>query len=409
MVSEGRRAVGTERRRKFAAWTFKHSPCQRFKVADAMAYEDRSNLVSVIIPTYNREHCIAQAIESALGQTHRNVEIIVIDDGSTDGTATRIEKRYQGDDRVNYIHQPNGGVSAARNRGLRAATGAYIALLDSDDVWKPWKIELQLRCLRHFPAAGMIWTDMEAVDPEGRLVEARHLRTMYKASYRWFPSPMALFDQSEPLEPLCPVNTPGAPAARVYCGDISSQMVMGNLVHTSTVMLRRQRLEAVGGFDEALGRTGEDFDFHLRTCQAGPVAFADIASIKYRVGADDQLSSPKFSLQIAQNFLRTIEPSLDRARVKVDLTPSMRAAVQAEAHRWIGHEMLVAGDPKGARVHFLQSLRHQAVQPITIALLMLTLGPSSTYPTLRSISRSARHWVNHNARPVTRRLRQLSR
>ena len=153
------------------------------------------DLVTVVIPTYNRAHCIARAIDSAATQTHTNLDIIIVDDGSSDDTGTLIQKRYGDDPRVTYLRQENQGVSAARNAGLRMARGSYIALLDSDDVWKPWKIELQLRCLDHFPEAGMVWTDMEAVGPDGCLISQRYLRSMYQNSYRWFPSNNALFSR----------------------------------------------------------------------------------------------------------------------------------------------------------------------------------------------------------------------
>src|ERR1700754_2695434 len=90
-------------------------------------------LVSVIIPTYNRAALVSRAIESALGQTWPNKEIIVVDDGSTDNTAA-VVRRFAG---VRYFHRPNGGQAAARSTGLTAACGVYIASLDSDDVWEP--------------------------------------------------------------------------------------------------------------------------------------------------------------------------------------------------------------------------------------------------------------------------------
>src|ERR1035438_6021495 len=123
------------------------------------------DLVSVIIPSYNRAYCVAHAIDSALAQTHGNVEAMVIDDGSKDHTRDFIQQTYGHEPRVKYLYQENQGVAAARNTGLRQAQGDFIAFLDSDDLWKPWKVEMQLACLRAFPQAGMIWSEMEAIDP----------------------------------------------------------------------------------------------------------------------------------------------------------------------------------------------------------------------------------------------------
>jgi len=348
-----------------------------------------ADLVSVIIPTYNRSDCIVNAVDSAAKQTHANLEIIVIDDGSSDDTGRVIAHRYAADPRVVYLRQENQGVSAARNTGLRVARGSYIALLDSDDIWKPWKIELQLRCLDRFADAGMIWTDMEAVDPDGRLISPLFLRTMYRASYRWFPSSESLFSRSEPLEFVCGLLPPGS-SGRVYCGDISSQMIMGNLVHTSTVLMRRSRLEKVGSFDESLKLSGEDFDFHLRTCRAGAVAFADVASIKYRVGAPDQLSQPEYNIHVARNFLRTIESALKDGGTRVNLPARMLAAVHAEAHAWIGRESLVIGDRRGARKHLAKSLRYHPCAPYALSLFALSYGPRFTYHLARKVVRTAR-------------------
>src|SRR5205814_4707411 len=103
-----------------------------------------SALVSVILPTFNRAHCIGQAIDSALQQTYRDLEVIVVDDGSTDETHQLIKRKYGDLESVKYIFQENMGVGAARNTAIRAAKGEFIAFLDSDDIWKPWKIELQL-------------------------------------------------------------------------------------------------------------------------------------------------------------------------------------------------------------------------------------------------------------------------
>jgi glycosyltransferase involved in cell wall biosynthesis len=100
--------------------------------------------VSVVIPTYNRAHSIARAIDSVLAQTFPNIELIVVDDGSHDETAA-VLARYG--DRICLIRQENRGVSSARNRGIRAAHGNWIAFLDSDDEWRPTKIALQVACL----------------------------------------------------------------------------------------------------------------------------------------------------------------------------------------------------------------------------------------------------------------------
>jgi GT2 family glycosyltransferase len=353
-----------------------------------------SDLVSVVIPSYNRASSVGAAIDSALGQTHRNVEVLVVDDGSTDETAAVVSCRYAGDPRVRYLHKENGGAASARNEGLRHARGAFVAFLDSDDWWKPWKTELQLRCLERFPQAGMIWTDMEAVGPDGRLIQPRFLRTMYRAAYRWFPTPESLFETSTPLDTVGCATLPAGTPGRVWCGDLSSSILLGNLVHTSTVLLRRERREQVGFFLESL-RSGEDFEFHLRTCRLGPVAYADLETIRYQIGGVDQLTRPELQIGLARAFVATIAPLLERAGPEVKLPRHMVAAVLAEAHAWVGREALVHGQTREARAHLRNSLRHRPLAPSTLGLFVLACGPSGTFPMAREVVRVAKRTVGY--------------
>lgn len=108
-----------------------------------------SPLISVIIPVYNREHCVRRAIDSVLAQTQKNFEIVVVDDGSQD-SSVEILKTYG--DAIRLICQKNAGASAARNAGIRAARGQWIAFLDSDDEWRPGKLECQLQLLEKYGA-----------------------------------------------------------------------------------------------------------------------------------------------------------------------------------------------------------------------------------------------------------------
>lgn len=333
------------------------------------------DLVSVVIPTYNRAESLERAVDSVLAQTHQALDVIIVDDGSTDDTAERYARRYGSDRRVRYLRQTNQGVSAARNLGLRAVRGAYIALLDSDDTWKPWKLELELGCLRAIPEAGMIWTDMEAVGPTGELVNSRYLRVMYEATYRWFPEG-TLFPHNRRLDEVCPNFAFLGSDAKIYWGNIFSPMVMGNMVHTSTVLLRRERFERVRQFNELLKFSGEDYDFHLRTCREGPVAFVDVSSIKYQIGRNDQLTHRKYAIHMARNFLATIRPVLKRDRDRISLPRHMLLALQAFAYGWIGIEYFEIGDHAHALLYIRQSLHYRRAQPNMWALYLLALLPA---------------------------------
>jgi glycosyltransferase involved in cell wall biosynthesis len=347
------------------------------------------SLVSVVIPTYNRAYCIGRTINSVLAQTHRRLEILVVDDGSSDGTAETLAGAYGGEPRVRVLRQANQGVSAARNHGLRAATGEFVALLDSDDLWLPWKLEAQLACLAAASEAGMVWTDMDAVGPGGEVLQRRFLTTMYGA-YRWFDRE-DLFERWMSFSGVHPALSETIGEPRLYVGDIFSEMVLGNLVHTSTVLLRRDRLERVGGFDPTLRRTGEDYDFHLRTCREGPVAYLDVASIHYTRGQADQLTyGSEHELQMARNFLRTIEPVIERDRDRIRLPRVMLEEVLAEAYAWIGGLEVERGEHLGGMRHLATSLRHQPRQPRVLGFMALNLLPVALAGGLRRLYRGAR-------------------
>lgn len=176
------------------------------------------DLVSIVIPTYNYGRFVTEAVDSALAQDYKPVEIIVIDDGSTDDTPERLAP-YEG--RIRYIRQENKGLSAARNTGIRHATGQWIALLDSDDVWHPHKLKIQLQALRERKDVGLAGS----------------------------PSAASLTD---PLSPNPQVH------------ELSLRdFVVSSRMGPSSALIRRRCFEIVGFFDERL-RSVEDRDMWLR-------------------------------------------------------------------------------------------------------------------------------------------------
>lgn len=330
-------------------------------------------LVSVIVPTYNRADCILETLETLRAQTHTHWELILVDDGSTDATCDLVTRFFGEDTRLNYIYQQNAGVSHARNIGLKAANGDFIAFLDSDDLWKPWKLEAQLACMQAYPSVGMVWTDMETISADGTPLSDRHLRTMYSAySYHTMDT---LFQGSTAVQ-----NIPGIPAdslkegtdAFFYHGDIYAAMILGSLVHTSTVLLRRERAQQVGGFDERLKHSGEDYDFHLRTCSFGTVGLLDVSAIKYRKHREDRLT--RHTEATAINFLATIQKA-----IRLDVAGRLPAAslkhVLAEANAWVAEEKFKLGDNRGTRRHALRSLRRKPRNLRLASLLVLSLLP----------------------------------
>jgi glycosyltransferase involved in cell wall biosynthesis len=343
-------------------------------------------LVTVVIPSFNRAYIVGQAIESVLAQTYRPVEVVVVDDGSTDDTR-RVVEGYGAP--VRYIRQDNAGVSAARNTGLAHARGELVGLLDSDDVWLPWKLEAQVAVLRRFPEVGMVWTDMTAVDPEGHLVARCYLRKFYSAY-----SKVRIEDYLDHAGSVAD-HFPAAPAevalGRFRKGDLFSAMLLGNLVHTSTALLRRERLRRVGGFDVSLARSGEDYDFHWRTCREGPVGMLDVPTIVYRTHASDQLTANAYQIYMARNNLRTVLARLEQDGAQIALSEETKARQLAEAYAWVGEEELTATTGRALRP-LMQSLRLRPLAPGVTAKCLLSLVPARVYRLARATKRALRGW-----------------
>jgi GT2 family glycosyltransferase len=310
-----------------------------------------TGLVSVVIPTYNRDGIIGRAIESALAQTYSDLHVIVADDGSSDNTRAVVEAYGS---RVTYMRQPNAGVSAARNFGMRHAQGEFIAFLDSDDGWRPWKIEAQVAALRRHPEAGLAWTDMSAVDEADQLIDTRHLRVMYSA-----------YEKVDIEKTLAEVDRLGALSARVPLelasaavrkGDLSSAILLGNFIHTSTALFRRSWCEETGGFDESYARAGEDYEFYIRLCSPGPVIFIDAPSTLYRIGAADQLTAPSMMLEIARNNLRAVQKWIPKSGSHIRLPSQVVRRRLADSFAWVGEAELEAGHRWMAACRLSESL-----------------------------------------------------
>lgn len=125
-------------------------------------------MVSVIMPVYNNEKFVSQAVQSVLNQTISDLELIIIDDGSTDGTRNVIESFS--DERIKYHYQENAGPGAGRNNGMSLSKGEFIAFIDSDDMYKPNKLERQIEFLKENPQYGLVYCEAEVIDAQGNFV-----------------------------------------------------------------------------------------------------------------------------------------------------------------------------------------------------------------------------------------------
>lgn len=330
--------------------------------------------VSIVVPTYNRAHLIEETLASVAVQTFSDYEVLVIDDGSKDNTAEIMKRWCDKDSRIRYVQQPNGGVSSARNHGLRIAQGEFVAFLDSDDLWCPWKLEMQVALMRAMPQVGMLWTNMDTIDEQGQPLTPNYLRTMY-SSYEGH-GPEYPFQSSTTLGEIpgltaghIPADVP--PDTVIRSGRILREMVFGNLVHTSTVLLRQSIAKQVGPFDESMRRAGEDFDYHLRTCSLTEVAYLDRSSMKYRIGMQDQITCPENNIYFARSFLISIKPYLNTPGL---LSSADQRHILASSYRWLGEQLLDQSRVEAIQC-LLKSWYNEPLRRDTVKLLIKGVLP----------------------------------
>jgi glycosyltransferase involved in cell wall biosynthesis len=321
--------------------------------------------VSVVIPTFNRARLVARAVESALDQQGVETEIIVVDDGSTDDTE-RVLTPFA--DRIRYIKQENQGVVAARNRGMQLATTPFIALLDSDDIWLPWKLAVQLRCFELYPELMLTWTNCFEVDETGAVLQADFLRKYQGAAYRHF-------TDSDLFRRVVSIDCPAAPegtSVDLKIGDMASPMFMGNLIVTPTAMFRREAL-AVGMFDPEMGQAGEDYDLFWRMADLGPFGLVDVPAMYFRRGGSDHLHAAR--RQMALSNLKAIGKYQKRHPEGPALNRQMVATRMADAHAWIATAAFDDGRIREARGHAVAAALRGSRQPRVYLYLLLSLLP----------------------------------
>ena len=212
----------------------------------------------------------------------------------------------------------------------------------------------------------MIWTNMIGIDPGGSVIPELSLQDILPFRFELD----ELFTSSIPLSELA--DTPQRWGDGVlFVGDIYGKMILGNLVLPSSVLMTRERLQRVGLFDESLAVAGEDFDFFLRVCREGVVAFCDVPAVLYRVGGTDQLTHRSRSVYMARNYVRTLErfSALDRDRLDVP-APMLRAA-RAGGHAWTAQAYLEQGDTESAKRHLRVALRLGSVRAGVLAPLVV--------------------------------------
>jgi glycosyltransferase involved in cell wall biosynthesis len=309
--------------------------------------------VSVIIPAYDVTAYIVEALESVLGQTYPAFEILIVNDGCPDTVnLERALEPYRG--RITYIKQVNGGVSRARNSAIRAASSAFIACLDGDDVWESRYLEIQMSILEADLELSVVYPNATIFGGPG---------------------------EGTTIMELCP-----------SVGEVTFQSLVSRQCHVFTgITARREALLRAGLYDEDL-RSAEDYDLWLRMTAMGMrFAYHRQSLVRYRRSRTGSLSQNPAMLQ---NVLRVYE----KLRAALDLSPEDRHALEsalvaetAMLNLLLGKKALYAGDWHDAAEKLRQANRILQRRNITLSLWLLRIAPGllrkyvhHRYPTERS-------------------------
>ncbi|MFH1198794.1 MAG: glycosyltransferase family 2 protein [Candidatus Omnitrophota bacterium] len=286
-------------------------------------------LVSVIIPTYNRQHYIKEAVESALAQDYLKIEVIVVDDGSQDNTESVLAP-YAG--RIKYIKQENSGPAKARNHGIKAARGEFITFLDSDDKYFSRKVSRQAEYLRNHSECGLVYSDCEYFDDSGR-----HWRPNIKRHEGW------IFDK------------------------LLFEDFFGS---GSCVMVKRSILEQVGFLNEKL-ITGEDRNLYLKIAKLYQVGFVNEPLVSVRM----------HPARLSYNYnvsLGTIEGLKDIIRIYPEYGPKKSALMRkalARRNIQLADELFYAGKYQLAKKHYWDSVSYDFKNLLAVKFLCYALMP----------------------------------
>ncbi len=297
--------------------------------------------VSVIIPAYNAERFILEALHSIDAQHYSPLEILLIDDGSTDKTVDLVQRLAP---QVRIIRQPNGGASSARNTGLREATGEFICFLDADDGWFPGKLAAQTAYLNAHPSVGIVYHEWHIWKPDASGVFHRP----------------TLVDSKIARDGIVPDLS----------GWIYHKLLMDCEVHTSTVMMRSSIAKDIGFFNTDL-ITGEDYDYWLRASRHCEIHKLAATFSCYRSTTTGLTAQPT----IRNNEYEVIKRAIKLwGRTSPDGTTVSKAAIQqrlANLAFGFGYLHYHRGSAKIARNAFLVSLRHDPLRWKAVAYFVV--------------------------------------
>jgi glycosyltransferase involved in cell wall biosynthesis len=309
------------------------------------------NHVTVVIPVYNSAATVVPAIESVLAQTFNDFEVVAVNDGSTD-TSAELLARYQS--RIQIITQPNRGLSNARNAGIAAGAGKYVAFLDADDIWEPSMLERTVDALERNPRCVLAYGDVTVVDSEGRDLDA----SLFGDSIDRAPQFEELFTRLWPIMP-------------------------------SAAVMRREVFERIGGFAEAFQSLGyEDVYMWMLAREQGPFVYVPERLVKWRFSSFPRpLKEPRKEYKSARIFEKLVQDRWGKSAA-----PLIEARERAPRSilGYIGLRALHAGDNSTARTAYARAIRFDPWRMRNSLRYARTFLPAGAARALSGSSRAGR-------------------
>jgi glycosyltransferase involved in cell wall biosynthesis len=282
---------------------------------------DRAPKVSVLMPSFNYARYLQAAIESVLSQSYTDLELIITDDCSTDGSREILEHWRRLDDRVAPVfHDINLGLARARNSGLAVSRGEFVALCDADDVWLPNKLETQIRCFQAQPELGVVHSDSAIIDGSGNLTGQRFSSLYHRKG-------------------------------QITSGNLFEVLCGQNFLCVPTVILRRKAIEYAGGFEENL-RSLEDWVCWIKVSRKYPFHYVEDALVQYRIHGAGLSSNPK---GMAQNRVKAF-------RYLLNTFSDIPSRLRSKMFYSLGVSHLETGEYRDAANAFLDSVRANPLQ-----------------------------------------------
>lgn len=299
-------------------------------------------MISVIMPTFNCATYLDECLESVFRQTRTDLEVLVVDDGSTDNTTDVLRKWAP---QIRMVKQENAGVAAARNTGIRESSGEYVAFLDADDLWKPDKLALQMQALERSPSAGLVCSDFSIVDRQGTTTPSHFAR-----------------------------------GSGYQNGRVFSRLVRECFVFVSTVLVRRSVLQITDGFDTTT--ICDDYNMWLKIAHHADISVVPQVLVTKRE-RPEIVRNGEYMLGQQLIALRNLNRQLP------DLSEEERRAVDTQIARLelaLGTSLLINNRGSEARRH----LAHAPWTPSNAALMALTFMPASAVQAARRVRRRLR-------------------